>query len=280
MPRKPTSTRLGPGTAKTLRFGTKNPQGGDTTMAGKIGGKPGEEIALTDKGTHTWAYTCLTDGRILVNHAHPKQGRGDSQAQGATGFEKIKCDLAKGGYLDRLSLSVDETKSVSSTKKGFKRQVAGRALYLADMPRPSRLPTPSPLPTRRAGRSGLLPALDARPVRHHVSGGRSVYLHDLKTQKTRKVSTDDSADYREKRLPNSQSPCHQTSNRVTMTPRAFYAPCRCWSESYFSQHPKPVLWSGAPQTGTFTDTLKFSNGTSMKFKARVPMSLPKKRHSA
>jgi len=34
---------------------------------------------------------------------------------------------------------------------------------------------------------------------------------------------------------------------------------------------------GAPQTGTFTDTLKFSNGTSMKFKARVPMSLPKEK---
>ena len=33
----------------------------------------------------------------------------------------------------------------------------------------------------------------------------------------------------------------------------------------------------APQTGTFTDTLKFSNGTSMKFKARVPMSLPKEK---
>jgi len=32
-----------------------------------------------------------------------------------------------------------------------------------------------------------------------------------------------------------------------------------------------------PQTGTFTDTLKFSNGTSMKFKARVPMSLPKEK---
>ncbi len=55
----------------------KNPKGGGYhVMAGKIGGKPGEEMALTNKGTHTWAYTCLTDGRILVNHAHPKQGRG------------------------------------------------------------------------------------------------------------------------------------------------------------------------------------------------------------
>ena len=34
---------------------------------------------------------------------------------------------------------------------------------------------------------------------------------------------------------------------------------------------------GARQTGTFTDTLQFSNGSSMKFKARVPMSLPQEK---
>ena len=39
----------------------------------------------------------------------------------------------------------------------------------------------------------------------------------------------------------------------------------------------PSYGQGAPQTGTFTDTLKFSNGTSMKFKARVPMSLSKEK---
>jgi len=32
-----------------------------------------------------------------------------------------------------------------------------------------------------------------------------------------------------------------------------------------------------PKTGTFTDTLKFSNGTNMTFKARVPMELPKEK---
>jgi predicted esterase len=32
-----------------------------------------------------------------------------------------------------------------------------------------------------------------------------------------------------------------------------------------------------PKTGTFTDTLKFSNGTSMTFKAHVPMELPKEK---
>mgnify|MGYP007000320412 len=34
---------------------------------------------------------------------------------------------------------------------------------------------------------------------------------------------------------------------------------------------------GARKNGTFTDTLQFSNGTSMKFKARVPIRLPKEK---
>ena len=103
-------------------------------MAGKIEEKPGEEMALTNKGTHTWAYTCLTDGRILVNHAHPKQGRGyflmTPKPKGKPVFEKIKCDR-KGGYLDRLSFSVDETQICFEYQKGFKRKVAGR-IVLAD----------------------------------------------------------------------------------------------------------------------------------------------------
>src|SRR5210317_930053 len=45
-------------------------------MAGKVGASPGEEFALTDKSYHTWAYTCLKDGRILVNSAHPDHGHG------------------------------------------------------------------------------------------------------------------------------------------------------------------------------------------------------------
>ena len=35
--------------------------GGYQVMAGKIGGTPGEEVALTGKGYNTWAFTCLKD---------------------------------------------------------------------------------------------------------------------------------------------------------------------------------------------------------------------------
>ncbi len=40
-------------------------------MASKVGNHPGQEIALTDKSYHTWAYSCLIDGRILVQCAAP-----------------------------------------------------------------------------------------------------------------------------------------------------------------------------------------------------------------
>ncbi|MEM1070239.1 MAG: hypothetical protein AAGI63_15150 [Planctomycetota bacterium] len=45
----------------------KNPNTGSYyVMASRVGASPGEEFALTDQSHHTWAYTCLTDGRILV----------------------------------------------------------------------------------------------------------------------------------------------------------------------------------------------------------------------
>ena len=187
-----TWTRDGKNTPIWNRKNSKG--GGYHVMSGKIGGKPGEEVPLTGKDRHTWAYTCLTDGRILVNHAHPEQGRGyflmTPKPKGKAVFEKIKCDLAKGGYLDRLSLSVDETKICFEYQKGFTRKVPGRTLYLADFDAKTRsITNAKPFSAnahaltilerqvlcQQGGQAGLvcLPALDARPVSHHVSGGRS-----------------------------------------------------------------------------------------------------------
>ena len=83
-------------------------------MASKVGNKPGQEIALTDRNYHTWAYTCLIDGRILVQCAHPKQGWGyflmTPNPGGEPSFERIECAMAKKGILDRVSVSPSETK--------------------------------------------------------------------------------------------------------------------------------------------------------------------------
>ena len=71
--------------------------------------KPGEEIALTDKSYPTWGFTCLRDGRILVGSTPPKRKRGYYLMTPNPGneprFERIRCELDKGGVLARVSLS-------------------------------------------------------------------------------------------------------------------------------------------------------------------------------
>ena len=52
----PTWTRDGKNTATS----------GDYIMTSKVGGKPGEEIALADKRYQSWVHSAVTDGRLLV----------------------------------------------------------------------------------------------------------------------------------------------------------------------------------------------------------------------
>ena len=189
--------------SNTPIWNRKNPDGGGYhVMAGKVRGKPGEEIALTDKRYHTWAYTTLVDGRILVNCAHPKLGRGyylmTLPLKGKPAFQKIQCEMAKQGYLDRLSLSVDETKICFEYQRGFKRKVPGRTLYVADFDaKTSSITNAKPF----ANKEGK-PVWFAYPrwTRDQSAivyqAGGALYLYTLKSGKTQKVSTDDKADYR------------------------------------------------------------------------------------
>jgi hypothetical protein len=101
--------------SNTPIWNRKNPATGSFyVMKSKVGAKPGEEVALTDKRFHSWAYTCLKDGRILVQSAHPKQGRGYFLMTPNVGaeprFERIDCELAEKGLLDRVSVSPSEKK--------------------------------------------------------------------------------------------------------------------------------------------------------------------------
>ena len=189
--------------SNTPIWNRKNPNGGGYhVMAGKVRGKPGEEIALTDKRYHTWAYTTLVDGRILVNGAHPKLGRAyylmTPKQKEETRFERIQCELAKRGYLDRLSLSVDETKICFEYQRGFKRKVPGRTLYVADFDAKTRTITNA----KPFANKEEKPVWFAYPrwTRDQSAivyqAGGALYLYTLKSGKTQKVSTDDKADYR------------------------------------------------------------------------------------
>ena len=171
-------------------------------MASKVGAKPGEEIALTDKSYHTWAYTCLKDGRILVSSAHPKHGRGYFLMTPNAGkeplFERIDCKLAREGILDRVSVSPSETKVCFEYQKGFARKTTGRTLYVADFNgEKRRISNPKPIANEEGkNRWFAYPrwTKDESAIVYHASP--ALYLYTLKDGSTIKVSTDPKADYR------------------------------------------------------------------------------------
>lgn len=171
-------------------------------MASKVGNKPGQEIALTDKRYHTWAYTCLIDGRILVQCAHPKHGWGyflmTPNPGGEPRFERIDCELAKKGILDRVSISPSEKRVCFEYQKGFQYKDAGRALYIADFDadKPA-ITNAKPFANEEgANRWFAYPrwTKDETAIVYHASP--SLYLYTLEDGSTVKVSTNDEADYR------------------------------------------------------------------------------------
>ena len=182
-----TWTRDGKNTPIWNRRNTKT--GGYQVMAGKIGGKPGNEIALTDRSYNTWGFTCLTDGRILVVSHPPKRKRGyylmTPNPGGKPKYERIQCELDKGGVLARISLSSDETKVCFEYQKGFKKSVAGRTLYVADFDAEKGKPIWVAYPRWTRDQSSVV---------YHAGG--KLFLYTLANDSTVKVSTDDKADYR------------------------------------------------------------------------------------
>ncbi len=190
--------------SNTPIWNRKNPETGSFyVMKSKVGAKPGEEVALTDKRYHTWGYTCLKDGRILVQSVHPKQGRGyflmTPNVGGNPRFERIDCELAEKGLLDRVSVSPSEKKVCFEYQTGFKYKDTGRTLYIADFDARKRSITNArPFANEQAdpNRWFAYPrwTRDETAIVYHASP--ELYLYTLKDGSTRKVSTKAGADYR------------------------------------------------------------------------------------
>ena len=190
--------------SNTPIWNRKNPETGSFyVMKSKVGAKPGEEVALTDKRYHTWAYTCLEDGRILVQSAHPKQGHGyylmTPNVGGEPKYERIDCELAKKGLLDRVSVSPSEKKVCFEYQTGFRYKDTGRTLYIADFDAKKRTITNAkPFANEEANPNPWYAyprwTKDETAIVYHAS--RALYLYTLKDGSTRKVSTNDGADYR------------------------------------------------------------------------------------
>jgi len=200
----PTWTRDG---LNTPIWNRKNDQTGSFyVMQGKVGNKPGQEIALTDAGYHTWAHSCLSDGRILVNCNHPTLGWGVflmTRREGAKPlYERVHCDLASKGQLHRASVSPSEKRVCFEFLAGSKFTEPGHTLYVADFDAGKRSITNPKVIANEAGK----PFWYAYPrwiegeaaVVYHSSetGKNQLYVYRLEEGATRRVSTNAAADYR------------------------------------------------------------------------------------
>jgi Tol biopolymer transport system component len=180
--------------------------GGYHVMQGKIGGKPGEEIALTDEGFHTWAHSCLMDGRIFVNSTHPKHGRGvfllSADGKGEPRYERMECELSATGQLHRASISPSEKKICFEYLPGFKFTEPGHILYIADFDAEKRVISNLKIIANAEGKKGWY----AYPrwingesaVVYHLNdtGKGRLFVYDVKEGTTTCVSTNKDADYR------------------------------------------------------------------------------------
>ncbi|MHC5054189.1 MAG: TolB family protein [Planctomycetota bacterium] len=200
----PTWTRDG---TNTPIWNRKNPDKGSFyVMQGKVGGRPGQEIALTDKSYHTWAYSTLTDGRILVACAHPTQGWGyylmTRNPGGKPRFERIQCEIGKLGLLDRISISPSETKVCFEHQIGFKHTPPGRALFTADFDVKKRAMTNFKAFANEDRKPFWIAyprwiAGEERIVYHSYETGKGcLYVYNVKHGTTMKVSRNQHGNYR------------------------------------------------------------------------------------
>jgi hypothetical protein len=196
----PTWSRDG---TNTPIWNRRNPEtGGYFVMTGRADGRPGEEVSLTGESYHSWAYTCLKDGRILVRSTPPQQERGyyllTPHAGGQPRFELIACELAEKGLLDRVSISPGETQVCFEYQTGFEYTFPGRTLYIADFDAARRTIT-NPVPFANEEGKPVWFAYprwmpDGAAIVYHAGG--SLYLYALADKSTRKVSNKTDADYR------------------------------------------------------------------------------------
>ncbi|MCP4722820.1 MAG: hypothetical protein GY860_25480 [Desulfobacteraceae bacterium] len=176
-------------------------------MQSKVENKPGQEVAISDKRFHTWAHSCLRDGRILVECAHPEQGFGYYLMTPRVGsdstYKRIDVgDLLKKGLMCRISISPDENKICFGHIKGHKFKETGHAMVIADFDVEKRQVTNAKIIANRDYQPAWFAyprwTKDGQSVIYHANttGKGRLFLYTLKDGLTRKISTNDEIDYR------------------------------------------------------------------------------------
>jgi Tol biopolymer transport system component len=200
----PTWTRDGFNTPIWNRKNDKT--GGFYVMQSKVGHEPGREITLTDASYHTWAHSCLTDGRILVTSKHPTLGWGMflmTRREGAKPlYERIECELVPKGLFHRVSISPSQTKACFEFLTGFKFTEPGHALYIAEFDVQKRKIANLKVIANEAQKQiwYAYPRWidgESAVVYHSGETGRNqLYVYRLVDASTKRVSTNPGADYR------------------------------------------------------------------------------------
>ena len=200
----PTWTRDGRNTPIWNRKNDKT--GSFFVMQGKVGNKPGLEVALTEEGYHTWAHSCLVDGRILVNSNHPKLGWGVFLMTCKEGtkplYERVQCELASKGQLHRASVSPTEKRICFEFLEGSKFTEPGHTLYVADLDAKARTITNLKAIANEARKRIWFAYprwIDGEAAVVYPSGetGKNqLYVYRLEDGSTKRVSTNAAADYR------------------------------------------------------------------------------------
>jgi Tol biopolymer transport system component len=199
----PTWTRDG---RNTPMWNRKNPAiEGYYIVAGKVGGAPGEETALTDKRYSSWVHSAVGDGRLFVVSTPPNLGRAyylmTPNAGGEPRFERIECELAMKGILDRVSVSPSETKVCFEYQQGFRYSMGGRTLYIADFDLQKRTIANPRAIANQAGKPFWFAYPrwidgEAAVVYHSGETGKNqLYVYRLEDGSTRRVSTNPQANY-------------------------------------------------------------------------------------
>jgi len=187
-------------------FNRQKPKGGGyTVMQSKPGARPGDEVAISDPRYHTYAYSCLKDGRIFVSSSHKPGGYFlmTPGIEGKATYEPITCDLAKKGRLDRVSITPSETRICFEFQEGFGAYTyPGRTLYIADFdPNARAVTNAKAIANKAADRDTLFlyprwTKGESAVVYHcNKTGKNQLYMYRLKDQSTIRVSTNANANY-------------------------------------------------------------------------------------
>jgi Tol biopolymer transport system component len=211
----PTWSRDGENAVVFSRLNRKT--GAFCVMLTQRDGRPGDEHAVSDTRRHSFANSCLADGRILVKASNPggyylMTPARDNRAK----YEPIRCALAKRGLMDRISASPSEKRVCFEFQRGFgKYRYPGRVIYIADFDAKARTITnPKAIANEQAEphKPYLYPrwTRDESAVVYHCNknrkrstaddldiwdGGNQIYMYRLADGSTRLVSTDPNANY-------------------------------------------------------------------------------------